>query len=152
MASEAQCSAITEQGTRCSRPAGEDGFCYQHSPADEAVAEGADAAETDDQATDDSEDRRTTMSNTSTDSEIGAIRAEVADVAEDIVGYPLSGITSIDHGDDTWTVAVEVVERKSVPDTQDILGRYELTLDEDRKITGYHRTHRYRRDDTQQDV
>lgn len=92
------------------------------------------------------------MTDDQTDSELGAIRNEVADVAEDIVGYPLSGITSIDREDDTWTVAVEVVERESVPDTQDILGRYELTLDQDRTITGYHRTHRYRRADTEQDL
>lgn len=92
------------------------------------------------------------MSTDTIDSEIGEIRDKVKSTAEEIVGHPLSGITSIDQQDGTWTVAVEVVERESVPDTQDILGRYELRLDEDHTVTGYRRTHRYRRADTEQDV
>jgi hypothetical protein len=92
------------------------------------------------------------MANEQNESEIGKVRTEVVGVADEIVGYPLSGITSIDRDDDGWTVAVEVVERSSVPDTQDILGRYELDLDDDRTVTGYRRTHRYRRDDTEQDL
>lgn len=80
-------------------------------------------------------------------SSIAEIRAEVQDVAEDIVGYPLSGITRIEHDDESWSVAIEVVERESIPDTQDILGKYELTLDESGTVTGYRRTDRYRRGD-----
>jgi len=37
-------------------------------------------------------------------------------------------IVSIENLDDRWVAIVEVVERKAIPDTQDIMGRYEITL------------------------
>lgn len=133
--------------------AGEDGFCYRHSPADAPGSGAAASGAPGDSSTDHATHRPETMANEQTESEIGKIRDEVTDVAEEVVGHPLSGVTSIDRDeDDGWTVAVEVVERSSVPDTQDILGRYELDLDDDRTVTGYRRTHRYRRDDTEQDL
>ena len=83
--------------------------------------------------------------------EIGSLQTKVRDVASDVVGHPLSGITAVDRDGDDWVVAVEVIERSSVPDTQDILGRYEITLNEDHTVTGFRRTDRYRRGDTEQD-
>ncbi|WP_340605268.1 gas vesicle protein [Halalkalicoccus tibetensis] len=93
------------------------------------------------------------------ETEIGAVRTKINEVAEDLIGRPLISVVSVDRDrkkdDDEepgWVAAVEILERKSVPDTQDILGRYEITLDADQTITGYRRTHRYRRDDMDQDV
>ena len=83
---------------------------------------------------------------------ISDIRKEVQSTAEDVVGHPLDGITSINNDDDYWRVGVEVVERKGVPDTQDILGRYEMTLDDGLSVVSYERTHRYRRDDMDHNV
>ena len=42
---------------------------------------------------------------------------------------------------------VEVLERKSVPDTQDILGRYEMKFDPDGDLLGYKRIMLRRRSD-----
>jgi hypothetical protein len=42
---------------------------------------------------------------------------------------------------------VEVLERKSVPDTQDILGRYEMKFDPDGELLGYKRIMLRRRAD-----
>jgi hypothetical protein len=148
-----QCQARTESGERCTRPAGEDGFCYQHGPDDETVDEADE--ENEEGITEESEDRETDMSSDDCnigETEIGQIRDKTRNVAEEVVGYPLSGILAIDREDDGWRVAVEMIERNSVPDTQDILGRYEITFDEDRTVTGYRRTHRYRRDDMEQDI
>ena len=145
-----QCKALTADGERCTRPAQSDGYCYQHGPDDETVDE-----ESEGDTTDEDEDQETRMSDDDhniDDTEIGQIRNKVRSIAEDVVGYPLSGILAIDREDEGWRVAVEVIERSSVPDTQDILGRYEITLDEDREVTGYRRTHRYRRDDMEQDI
>jgi hypothetical protein len=180
-----QCVALTTDGERCSRPAGDDGFCHQHDSSDETVDEadvdgppgdgddaeaggdgetgGDDAGDGEavdgeaagDGTTGDADERETDMSSTeseSADTNIGDVRRTVQDTAEGVVGHPLDGITSIDDTEEGWRVAVEVVERKSVPDTQDILGRYEITLDEDLTVTGYQRTHRYRRDDMNHDI
>jgi hypothetical protein len=50
-----------------------------------------------------------------------------------------------------WKVAVEVLERKAVPDTQDILGKYELRLDENEDLLGYKRTALRRRADMEEE-
>ena len=36
-----------------------------------------------------------------------------------------------------WKVLVEVLEREAIPDTQDLIGRYELSLSEDGELQGY---------------
>lgn len=141
-----QCRALTESGKRCSRPAQEDGYCYQHGPEDGSVDE-----DHPDEATETKDQRIMTDGNNGT-ATIGEVREQVQQTAEGVVGHPLDGITSINHDDGDWRVAVEVIERKSVPDTQDILGRYEIRLDEDLTVTEYERTHRYRRDDMEHNV
>ncbi len=86
------------------------------------------------------------------ESQIGEVRVQVQETAEDVIGDTLDGITSVNRDDEDWLVAVEVIERKGVPDTQDILGRYEIRLDEELSVTGYERTHRYRRDDMEHNI
>ncbi|EMA46531.1 gas vesicle protein GvpO [Halococcus saccharolyticus] len=76
------------------------------------------------------------------------IRNQVRDVAADLIGRPLDGITEVRADDDGWYSTVEVIERNSIPDTQDILGRYEIDLDADGNVRGYRRLRRYRRGDT----
>lgn len=141
--SDHRCRALTADDTRCTRPAKENGYCYQHGPSDETI----------DETTDEPGEPQRDMTDDIADTEIGSVRNKVHDVAEELIGRPLVSIITVESDDDDgWRVAVEVIERKSVPDTQDILGRYEITLDGDRTITGYRRTHRYRRDDMEQDI
>lgn len=73
------------------------------------------------------------------------IRNRVREVAADLIGRDLDGISAIRREEDNWIVVVNLVERHSVPDTQDIIGRYEVHLDADGEITGYHQLSRYRR-------
>lgn len=87
-----------------------------------------------------------------TETSIDEVRNRVQSTAEDVVGHPLDGIISVERDEDDWRVAVETVERRGVPDTQDILGRYEILLDDDLTVTSYHRTHRYRRDDMEHNI
>jgi hypothetical protein len=79
------------------------------------------------------------------------LRNRVRDSAGDLIGRPLDGIVEIERDDGEWRALVEIVERNSVPDTQDIIGRYALDLDGDGEITGYRRLDRYRRGDTRRD-
>lgn len=76
------------------------------------------------------------------------VRDHVREAAGDLIGRPLDGIVEIERTDGDWRALVEIVERRSVPDTQDILGRYALDLDGGGEITGYRRLDRYRRGDT----
>ncbi len=143
---EEQCRAVTSGGERCTRPAQDDGFCYQHGPDDETI----DTQETGFEMSDENDVNET---------EIGSVRTKINQVAEELIGRPLVSVVSVDRDrnrdgeeEEGWVAAVEILERKSIPDTQDILGRYEITLDADHQITGYRRTHRYRRDDMDQDI
>ncbi|UTF55518.1 gas vesicle protein [Natronosalvus rutilus] len=77
-----------------------------------------------------------------------AIRRRIERAADSIIGHPLDTISEISPTDEGWMAVVDVVERRAVPDTQDILGRYELTLDSDGAIQGYQRLDRFRRGDT----
>lgn len=71
-------------------------------------------------------------------------------LAPEIIGRGLDAIIEVARRDDGWRAVVEVVERPAVPDTQDILGRYEIDL-QDGAVTGYRRLDCYRRSDTDAD-
>ena len=58
-----------------------------------------------------------------------------------------SSIVGVRKTEDGWHVTIEFVERKAVPDTQDLLGTYEVSLDSYGELTGYERTDMRRRMD-----
>ncbi len=64
-----------------------------------------------------------------------------------ILKLKISAITSVARADDGWRVTAEMVERRSVPDTSDLLGVYELQLDHAGNLLRYERTHMRRRCD-----
>lgn len=70
-------------------------------------------------------------------------------VANELIDDPFDGIIEISRQEDGggWTGVVEVIERRAIPDTQDILGRYEVSIGQDGGLEGYRLTGRYRRGD-----
>lgn len=139
---EDRCRALTEDGERCSRPAQEDGFCHQHDESDPTI----DDESTDDGTSDTDGDRPRAVG-----SEIMEVRESVRAIGRDLIGHELDNIIEMEQGEGGWQVTVEVVERPAVPDTQDILGRYEVEFDSDRSVSGYRRIGRYRRADRNPD-
>lgn len=78
-------------------------------------------------------------------------RARVA--AEELLEYEFEGIIKIEAADtDGWRTVVEFVERTAIPDTQDIIGRYEITLNATGDVTGYELLERYRRGDMKEEL
>jgi len=77
------------------------------------------------------------------------VRDVVEDLASELIRHPLDGVVEIEPGDEEgqWHADVEVIERSAVPDTQDILGRYALTVGPDGSVQRYERLRRYRRGD-----
>jgi hypothetical protein len=71
----------------------------------------------------------------------------VPPLLEGILNRKPEGITSLSAEEGGWKVNVEVLERKAVPDTQDLLSTYELKLTGDGELTGYKRTTMRRRGD-----
>ena len=64
-----------------------------------------------------------------------------------ILKLKVSSVTSVARSDDGWRVSVELVERAGVPDMNDVLGLYELQLDQAGNVLTYERTHMRRRCD-----
>ncbi|ARS88441.1 gas vesicle protein GvpO, halophile-type [Natrarchaeobaculum aegyptiacum] len=175
-----QCVALTESGERCSRPATEGGFCFQHDESDPTVSETetesaqseseheseaqSDEAEQESQhrsrsldGVDMTAEEKTDPESVDADEDVDAdesiegvlaVRRTVEATAGELIGQEFDSVTEIVPTEDGWRAIVDVIERRSVPDTQDVMGRYEVELDEDATVHGYRRLDRYRRGDT----
>jgi hypothetical protein len=58
------------------------------------------------------------------------------------------GVTSVLKREDGWTVCVEELERKGIPDTMDILGLYEISMDNEGVLLSVERKRLRKRGDT----
>ncbi len=156
-----------ESGTDTGGDAGgSDSGASDQDAADEGDTESDAAADADSEADDGSTAQDDADGETEADSGGGAdaesgvsvggagslmdVRRTVQEVTAKLIDHPLDSVVEITKVDDEWRATVEVIERRSVPDTQDILGRYELTLDDPQTVTGYRRVSRHRRSDTNQ--
>jgi hypothetical protein len=58
------------------------------------------------------------------------------------------GVTSLSKREDGWTVCIEELERKGIPDTMDILGLYEINLNNEGDLLSIERKKLRKRGDT----
>jgi hypothetical protein len=74
-------------------------------------------------------------------------------IARDDLEYDVDGVVKVSSTDGGgWRVLVEVVEREAVPDTNDILGRYELKLSPTGTLEEFGLVERYRRDELREEL
>jgi hypothetical protein len=71
------------------------------------------------------------------------VAARAAQQLLDLTGREAEGVTGLTRTDEGWTVQVEVVESRRIPDTTDVLALYEVEVDENAELLGYHRVRRY---------
>jgi hypothetical protein len=64
-----------------------------------------------------------------------------------LTGLPISSTLSIRKDECCWYLQVEVVEKRSLPDSQDILAIYDMTMDEEGNILDFSRVGMRRRGD-----
>lgn len=62
---------------------------------------------------------------------------------QQLTGNQVEGITGMHRTDDGWRVQVDVLELRRVPNTTDVLATYDVDVDSDGELIGYHRRHRY---------
>jgi len=60
----------------------------------------------------------------------------------------VSGLDKVEAG---WSVTVEMLELKKIPDSSDVLGSYQCVVDDEGNLLSYKRTLRYRRSDVMDD-
>jgi hypothetical protein len=71
-------------------------------------------------------------------------RAALQTVAE-LTGHRPEAVTALEWGGEFWRVSVDALEVERIPNTTDLLGEYEVELDEDGTLRGYRRKRRFMR-------
>lgn len=76
---------------------------------------------------------------------ISAVRAVKKAIEEfsTLTGRPPESVVGTRWKDDHWSVRLEVVESRRIPDSADLLAEYEVELDEDGELMAYDRKDRY---------
>jgi hypothetical protein len=78
------------------------------------------------------------------------VRSAVSEL-QGLIGRPIEAVTGIEKNGSEWTVTVEVVELQRIPNTTDVLGVYEVTMNKDGELTGTRRTRRFYRSEAGDD-
>lgn len=65
-----------------------------------------------------------------------------------MINLQASSVVAISRSEDGWVVSIEMIEKKSIPDSMDVLGCYEVSLDDSGKIRDFSRVRLRRRGDT----
>ncbi|MER6074129.1 gas vesicle protein [Streptomyces sp. NPDC001817] len=63
----------------------------------------------------------------------------------ELTGLSPESVTSFEQTEDGWVLEVEVLELARVPDTMSLMASYQVELDQEGRLTGYRRVHRYER-------
>ena len=64
---------------------------------------------------------------------------------------PADGVTGLSKTEEGWSIWLEALERKAIPDTMDVLGLYELRLDNEGHLLSLDRKKLRKRGETQED-
>ena len=71
---------------------------------------------------------------------------------EELTGYQPEAVTGLEWDGELWRVTVDALEMSRIPNTTDVLGEYEIQLDDQGTLRGYRRTRRFVRGAAQGEV
>jgi hypothetical protein len=92
--------------------------------------------------------RRNSRSNLTGREAIERVRADLPE----LLGHPVESILGLESADGKgWTVTAQVVELSRIPHSTDVLGAYEVTLDDHGELVGARRRRRYYRNQADND-
>jgi hypothetical protein len=69
-----------------------------------------------------------------------------------ILNLEVANVIAVSKIEDGWNVKIDLIERRAIPDTMDIMGTYEVILDDDGGIIKYERKNQHKRMDLEQTV
>jgi hypothetical protein len=69
-----------------------------------------------------------------------------------LTNHPFDNLVGVSEDDGGWRITLELLERKAIPDTSDILGVYEAKVDADGKVKSFSRVSLRTRGDTEKDI
>jgi hypothetical protein len=64
---------------------------------------------------------------------------------EELTGHPPEAVIGLEWDGEHWLVSVEVLELARIPNTTDVIGCYDVQLDEDGTLRGFRRIGRHQR-------
>ena len=64
---------------------------------------------------------------------------------------PADGVTGLSKTEEGWSILMEAVERKAIPDTMDVLGLYELRVDNEGNLLSLDRKKLRKRGETHEE-
>jgi Gas vesicle synthesis protein GvpO len=70
---------------------------------------------------------------------------------EELTGYQPEAVTGLEWDGELWRVTVDALEMSRIPNTTDVLGEYEIQLDDQGTLRGYRRTRRFVRGQSQEE-
>jgi hypothetical protein len=74
-----------------------------------------------------------------------AIVNKARDQLEQLLAREVESVSGFEREDGRWRVTLEVVEVQRIPESTDVLGSYEVVLDDDQNLVSFGQTRRYRR-------
>jgi hypothetical protein len=77
--------------------------------------------------------------------DLASVVARARASLEELVGMEPESVSSVKRKNGSWSIALEVVEVRRIPDSTDVLSTYQLVLDQNGGIVEIDRTRRYRR-------
>ena len=128
-----------ELGAAADHTEAEDVGDLDHSDDEADTAEGrtADTGETD------AEDDRTEARAEPEPGSAASVVRRARDQLAELTGRESEGVLGFERTENGWLVQVELVELKRIPSTTDVLGVYDVELDDNGTVHNYHRTNRY---------
>ena len=63
---------------------------------------------------------------------------------------PVDGVIGLSKSEEGWVVSLEGLERRAIPDTMDVLGLYEVRLDNEGNLLGFDRKKLRKRGETEE--
>jgi hypothetical protein len=77
--------------------------------------------------------------------DVKEIVAEAKRELQELLGAEVESVSGFQRSDGQWTVMLEVVNLRRIPDTTDVLSSYAVVFDDDRNLVSISETRRYRR-------
>jgi len=80
----------------------------------------------------------------------GIIKKAQEDFAK-LSKMPVDGVIGLSKTEEGWVVLLEALERRAIPDTMDVLGLYEVRLDNEGNLLGFDRKKLRKRGETEEE-
>lgn len=84
-------------------------------------------------------------------SDFEEITKKAKDTVKNLVEKEVLSVIGLNKEGEDWLALVEVLERKAVPDTQSIIGLYEVKFNKNKSLSGYKRVKVRRKGDTEEE-